>query len=152
MKKLPIADCRLPIKKLFAGRGFSRGGHDGGKRIGFLKQGGQLALGHRARLDQQFEPQRSFVGFFVNGSDFGDEFGLAAGAATSAIVRRHGRAATYDLFGNSSSCLVTFWNRPRQFNDSQGKGFGSYFEFGWIHATKLQIQSAIGNRQSAIQR
>jgi len=98
MKRLPIADCRLPIKQLFAGRSFARCGHDGSKRIGFLQESGQLADRHDTGLDQQFEPQGGFVRFFFDGSDFGDEFGLAAGAATGAVVCGHGRAAANDLF------------------------------------------------------
>jgi hypothetical protein len=45
-----------------------------------------------------------------------------------------------------------FGNCPAHFYNSQGKRFGSGFQFGWVHALKLQTQSAIGNRQSAISR
>ena len=88
MKKLPIADCRLPIKKSFSGSGFARCGHDGGEVVGFLQQRRQLARGHRRGFDEQFEPQRGFVRLFLDGSDFGNEFGLAAGAALGRFIHR----------------------------------------------------------------
>ena len=150
MKKLPIADCRLPIGELLPRRSFARRCHDCNKLVGFLQQGGQLACGHRARFNKQFEPQRGFIRLFLNGSDFGDEFGLAAGAATGAVIRRHRSAAADNLLGDDASGVVIFWNRPCKFDDTQGKGFGSSFEFSWVHGASLQPQSAIGNRQSAI--
>ena len=152
MNQLPIADCRLPIKKSFSGRGFARGGHDGGDLIGFLQQGGQLARGHRAGLNEQFNPQRSFIRFFFYGSDLGDEFRLAAGAATGTVICRHRSAAANDLLGDDAPGLVGLGDRARELDDSQRKGFRAGFEFSWIHGANLQTQSAIGNRQSAIQK
>ena len=134
MIELPIADCRLPIEALFAGRGFARGGHYGCQRIGFGKQRGQFLCGHRARFDEQFEPQRGFVSLLLDGSDFSDEFGLAAGVATG------------------TSSVVRFGNGARELDYSQRKSFRAGFEFRRIHGGNLQIQSAIGNRQSAISR
>ena len=152
MKKLPIADCRLPIKKSFSGSGFARCGHDGGEVVGFLQQRRQLARGHRRGFDEQFEPQRGFVSFLFHRSDFGDEFGLAARAATGAVIRRDRSAAANDLFGDGASRIVIFGNHPGQLDDPQGKGFGPGFQFDWVHVLELQIQSAIGNRQSAMQK
>ena len=88
--KLPIADCRLLIGESLGRGGFVGRGHDGCEFVGLLQQGGQLARGHEARFDQQFEPQSGFVGFFLDGSDLGNEFGLAAGPATGAVVSRAG--------------------------------------------------------------
>ena len=150
MKRLPIADCRLPINRSFARRGFARGGHDGSKRIGFRQESGQFFCRHDAGLNKQFEPQGGFVSFFFDGSNFCDEFGPAAGAATGTIVCGHRSATANDLFGDDTSSIIVFWNCPGQFDDSQGKRFCARFHFSWVHAPKLQTQSAIGNRQSAI--
>ena len=151
-KQLPVAGCRLPIGKSLSGRGFARCRHDRGEGAGFLQERRQFSRGHCPGFDEQFEPQCGFVGFFLNDSDFGDEFGVAAGAATGAIIRRHRSATANDLFGDDASGIVIFWNHLRQFNDSQGKRFGARFQFGWIHGAKLQTQSATGSRQPAIQR
>jgi hypothetical protein len=152
MTKLPIADCRLPIGNLLPRRSFARGGHDGRKLIGFSQERGQLALGHRSGFDEQFEPQRGFVRFFLDGSDFCDEFSLAAGAATGAVVRGHRSAAADNLFGNDASGVVGLGDGACELDDSQRKCFCASFEFSGIHGANLQTQSAIGNRQSAIQK
>ena len=152
MKRLPIADCRLPIKASFAGRGFARRGHDGSKFIGFFKQCGQFLRGHDAGFGEQLEPQSGFVGFLFDGANFGNEFCLTASAATGAVIRRHGSSAAQNLLGNDAPGIVVFGNCPAHFYNSQGKRFGSGFQFGWVPALKLQTQSAIGNRQSAISR
>ena len=143
MKRLPIADCRLPIDESFASRGFAGGGHDGGEFIGFLQKRGQFSRRHHSRFDQQFEPEGGFVGFLFDGSNFGNEFGLAARAATGAIICRNRGAATDPLFGDNASGIVVFGHGPRQFDDAQGESFGARFQFDWIHGGKLQIQSAI---------
>jgi hypothetical protein len=143
MNGLPIADCRLPINGSFAGRSFARGRHDGSKVVGFLQKRRQLARRHYARFDEQFEPQSRLVGFFFNRANFGYKFRPAPSTATGAIVRGHRSAAANDLFGDDTSGLVVFWNSPGQFDDSQGKRFGARFQFGWIHAPKLQTQSAM---------
>lgn len=151
MKKLPMADGRWPIKNLFAGCGFARSGHDGGQFVGFVEQVGQFARGHGAGFNQQFEPQRGFVGFFFDGSHLGDEFRLAARTATGAIIGGDGSSTADNLFGDDTRGLVVFWNRLGQFDDSQSKSFRAGFEFNRSHGVKLQTQSAIGNRQSSIQ-
>ena len=150
MKRLPIADCRLPIKASFAGRGFARRGHDGSKFIGFFKQCGQFLRGHDAGFGEQLEPQNGFVGFLFDGANFGNEFCLTASAATGAVIRRHGSSATQNLFSNDAASVIAFGNCPAHFDDAQGKGPGSGFQFDRVHASKLQTQSAIGNRQSPI--
>ena len=150
MKTLPIADCRLPIKKSFAGRGFARGGHDGCQCVGFVVQRGQFLCGHRAGFNEQFEPQRGFVSLFLDGADFGDEFSRTAGAATGAVICRHGSSAADNLSGDRPAGIVRFGNGARQLDDSQRKRFRAGFEFGRVHGANLQTQSAIGNRQSAI--
>ena len=150
MKRLPIADCRLPIKTSFAGRGFARPGHDGGEFIGFFEQRGQLFGRHDAGFGKQFEPQSGFVGLFLDGADFRNEFGLTARAATGAVICRHGSSAAQNLFGNDAASIVAFGNCPAHFDDAQGEGFRSGFQFDWVHGANLQTQSAIGNRQSAI--
>jgi len=152
MKILPIADCRLPINGSFAGCRLARGCHDGNQAVGFFEQGGQLLCGYDFGLNQQFEPQCRFVGFFFNRTDFGDEFRPASRATRRAIIRGHRDSAANDLLGNDPAGIVNFWNRAGQFDDSQRKGLGTSFEFNWVHGVKLQIQSAIGNRQSAIAR
>ena len=152
MNRLPIADCPLPIKKSLAGRRFARRGHDGGKLVGFFEQCGQFFCGHDAGFGEQFEPQSGFVGFLLDGADFGNEFRLTPSAATGAVIRRHGSSAAQNLFGNDAPGIVIFGNCPAHFDDSQGKRFGSGFQFDRVHAPKLQTQSAIGNRQLAIQK
>ena len=147
MNILPIADCRLPIGKLFARRRLTRGGHYGRKLVCFRKEGGELACGHRARFNKQFEPQRGFVSLFLNGSDLGNKFGLAAGPAAGAIIRRHRSTAANDLFRNGASGIIGFGVCTRELDDSQRKCFCAGFEFSWIHGTNLQTKSAIGNRQ-----
>ena len=149
MNELPIADCRLPINKSRARCSFARGGHNGSKLIGFRQQCRQFLAWHNAGLGQQFEPEGGFVGFLFNGSDFSNKFSLASRAATGAIVCRDRSSAANDLSRNrpAGSC---FWNGTGQFDDSQCKFFGAEFEFNGIHGMKLQTQSAIGNRQSAI--
>jgi hypothetical protein len=152
MKMLPIADCRLPINGSFAGSRLARGRHNGGQGVGFFEQGGQFFCRHDARFNQQFEPQGGFVGFFFDRANFGDEFRPAPRATRRAIIRGHRSSAPDDLFGDDATGIVIFWNRTGQFDDSQSKGFGAGFQFNWVHGVKLQIQSAIGNRQSAITR
>jgi hypothetical protein len=151
MTKLPIADCRLPIGKLFARRRFARGGRYGCEFVCFRKEGGELACGQRARFNKQFEPKCGFVRLFLDGSDFGDEFGLAAGAAAGAIIRRHRSTAANDLFGDNTPGVIGFRDCARELDDPQRKCFRTGFEFSWIHGANLQTKSAIGNRQSAIQ-
>jgi hypothetical protein len=150
MKRLPIVDCRLPITGSFAGRSFARGGHDGGEFVGFFEQRGQLFCGHDAGFSKQFEPQRSFVGFFFHGADFGNKFRLTPRPTTGAAIRRRGSSTSQNLFGNNAPSIVVLWNCPAHLDDPQGKRFGSGFQFGRVHLPKLQTQSAIGNRQSAI--
>jgi hypothetical protein len=152
MKTLPIADCRLPINRSFAGCRLTRGCHDGGQGVGFFQQRGQFFRRHDAGLNQQFEPQGGFVRLFLDRPNFRDEFSLTAGAATGAIVRRHRSAAANDLFGDDTAGIVIFGNCASQFDDPQREGFGACFQLGRIHGLKLQTQSAIGNRQSAIKR
>ena len=150
MKILPIPDCRLPIKESFAGRGFTRGCHDGSQLVGFFKQSGQFFCGHDASLREQFQPERGFVGFLFHEADFGNEFCRAACPTTGPVVCRHGSSAPQDLSGNDAARVVAFGNRPAHLDDPQGKGFCSRLKFGRMHNMKLQTQSAIGNRQSAI--
>ena len=148
--RLPIADCRLPIGKLLSRRSLARGRHDCRKLVRFGQKRGKFSLGHDAGLDEQFEPQRGFISLLLDCSNLGDEFGLTACPATGAVVSRHRSSASHDLPGNDTSRVVTFGNRSRQLNDSQGKSFGAGFQFSWSHDAKLQTQSAIGNRQSAM--
>jgi hypothetical protein len=150
MKILPIADCRLPINGSFAGRRLARGRHDGSQGIGFFEQGGQFLCGYDFGFYQQFEPQGGFVGFFFDRADFGDEFRPAPRAARRTIIRGHRGSAANDLFGNDPAGIVIFGNSTGQFDNPQRKSFGAGFQFNWVHNLKLQIQSAIGNRQSAI--
>jgi hypothetical protein len=152
VKRLLIADCRLPIVASFAGGGFARCGRDGCEFIGFGEKRGQLLCGHDAGFGEQFDPQRGCVGFLLNGSDFGNEFCLAAGAATGPVVRCHRGSAAQNLLCNHATGIVAFRNRPRHLNDAQGKGFCSGFQFDRVHAPTLQPQSAIGNRQSEMQK
>jgi len=149
---LPIADCRLPITESFAGRGLARRGHDGGQFIGFIEQRGQFFCGHDARFSKQLEPESGFVGFFLDGADFGNEFRLAARAATGTVISCYRSAAADNLSGNSPASIVGFRNGTGELDDSQRKSFRASLEFGWVHGANLQTQSAIGNRQSAIQR
>jgi hypothetical protein len=148
--KLPIADCRLSIGKLLSRRSLARGRHDCRKLVRFGQKRGKFSLGHDAGLDKQFEPQCRLVCFFFDRSNFGDEFSLATRPATSAIISRHRSSASHDLPGKDTSRVVTFGNRSRQLNDSQGESFGAGFQFSWGHGSKLQTQSAIGNRQSSM--
>ena len=155
MKILPIAGCRLPILKLFAGRGFAGGCHDGCQGVGFFKQGGQFICTHDAGFAQQFQPERSFIGLFFDRSDFGDEFrptaGAATGAATGAVIGRDRCAAADDLFGYGATGIIGFGDGACEFDNSQGECFGASLKFSGVHLPKLQIQPAIGNRQPAIQ-
>ena len=150
MKTLPIADCRLPINSSFAGRRLAGGRHDGSQGVGFFQQCRQFFCRHDARLNQQFEPQGSFVRFFLDRANFGNEFRPAPRAARRAIIRSHRSSATNDLLGNDAASIVILGNRTSQFDDPQGKRFGPGFQLDWVHLPKLQIQSVIGNRQSAM--
>ena len=152
MMKLPIADCRLPINGLFAGRGFARGGHDGGQFVGFVEQVGQLACGHDAGFNQQFEPKCGLVGFFFDDSDLGDEFRRTTRTATGAVVGGNGSSAADNLLGDGAGGVIILWNCLGQLDDSQSKSFCPGLEFNRSHGVKLQTQSAIGNRQSSIQK
>jgi hypothetical protein len=143
MKPLPIADCRLPITESFSGRRFSRCGHDGRQLVGFFEQGRQFFPRHNSRLDQHFQPQRGFVGFFFNGSDFGDEFGLTARTATGAVIGGDGSSAPQNLFGDDTTGIVALGNFAAHFDDAQSKSFCAGLEFGRVHGTNLQTQSAI---------
>jgi hypothetical protein len=152
MNELPIADCRLPINGSFGGRRFARGRHDGCQGVGFLQQDRQFFCRHQAGLNQQLKPQGRFIGFFFNRAYFGDELRPAPCPARCAIIRGYRSSTTNNLFGNHTAGIVIFGNGTGQFDDSQRKSFGPSFEFDWVHDVKLQIQSAIGNRQSAITR
>ncbi len=129
--RLPIADCRLPVRKSLSRRSFARGSHSAG-------------------LDEQFDPKCSFIRLLLDRTDLGEEFDLPAGATTRAIVRCDRSSTPHDLFGADASCIVISLNRPGQFDDSQGKGFGASLQFRWIHNSKFQIQPATGNRQPAM--
>ena len=148
--KLPIADCRLPIWESFSRRSLARGCHDCRKLVCFGQKRGKFSRGHDVGLDKQLDPQRRLVCFFFDRPDFGDEFGLTARTATGAIICSHRSSASHNLLGDDTSCVVIFWNRPCQLDDTQRKGFGSGFQFSWSHDAKLQTQSAIGNRQSSM--
>ncbi|HTY87514.1 MAG TPA: hypothetical protein VMB80_08625 [Candidatus Acidoferrum sp.] len=152
MKKLPMADGRLPINGSFAGRGFARASHDGGQGIGLLRQRRQFFYGHNAGFDRQFQPQRSFVGFLFHCADFGNELRLAARTATGAVICRHGGSTAQNLPGNDAASIIVLGDRPTHFDDSQGESFGAGFQFGWDPIPKLRIQLAMGNRQSALSR
>ncbi len=152
MNRLPIADCRLPIGNLLARRGDARCSHDSSEFVSFFQKRGELPCWHDVRFHQKFQPQCGFIGFLLDSPDFRDEFSLTAGTATGAIIRGYRSSAANDLFGDDSSCIVVFWNRPCKFDYSEREGFGSGFQFGRVHGANLQTQSAIGNWQSAIQR
>ena len=148
--RLPIADCRLPIGGSRSRGRFARSRHDGGEFVGFTQKRAEFACWHDAGLNEQFEPKRGFISLLLNDSDFRDEFSLTSGAATGPIVGRDRGATAQDLLGDHPARVIVLGNRSRQLDDSQGKGLGSGFQFGWVHAAKLQIQSPIANRQSAI--
>lgn len=141
----------LPICGLFAGRRLTGSGHDGSQRVRFFQQRRQFLYGHDTGFNQQFEPERGFVGFFFHGPDFGNECRRTARAATSPIICRHRRAAANNLRRNRAP-RGCFWNCAGQLDDSQCKFFRARFEFDGVHGIKSQIQSAIGDRQSAIPR
>jgi hypothetical protein len=148
--KLPIADCQLPIAKLATRDGFARGGHDGGEVVGFLQKSGELAFWNDSGFDQQFKPQSSFVGFFLNCPDFCCEFCFAPSAAGRTVVRSYGSSAANDLFCDDTPRIIRLGDGSRQLNDPKRKRFGSLFQFGGIHAPKLQKQSPLADRQSPI--
>jgi hypothetical protein len=152
MTKLPIADCRLPIAELSASGGFARGGHDGGQVVGFLQQRGEFALGNYSGFGKQLKPQRRFVRFFLNCSDFSDEFRFASSPTSRAVVRCHRGAAPNDLLCHDSSCVIGLGNGPGHFDYSERKGLGALFKFKGIHMPKLIGQSPIANRRSAIKK
>jgi len=167
--KWPMAAGRWPLATSFAGRSLARGGHDGGKLVGRCQQRGKLLFRPHARLDQQFEPEGGFIGFLFDRADFGNELRLASRPATGAIIGRHRGSTANNLRRNCPSGRC-FWDRVGQLDDSECKLFGSQFEFRRIHAIKRQtpktisnalplgwlartprvVESAIGNRQSAI--
>ena len=151
MMRFSIFDFRLPISGSLTGRCLARGRHDRSQSAGFFQLGGQFLCGYDFGFNQQFEPQCCLVSFFFDHADFGGEFRAATSAARRTIVRRHRSPTANDLSGNDTSSMVIFRNRASQLDDSQGKSFGSGFQFGWIHPPKLQIQSTIANRKSAIQ-
>ena len=145
---LPIADCRLPIAALRARSSFPRGRHDRSQIVRFLQQRRQLASGCDSRFTKQLEPQCGFVSLLLNCFDFSNEFRFASSAARCTIVRCHGGSASDNLLCDDSCGLICFGNRPRQFNNPQGKTFGALFQFKRVHRPKLQNQLAIANRQS----
>jgi hypothetical protein len=151
MRELPIADCRLPIWGLRARSGLARSCHDGGQIGCFLQDFHESLFRQNFRFTKQFQSQRSFIGFFFNNSNFRNEFSPASRATRRAVVCSNGCSAADNLPCNhtTGSC---FWNHVRQFDNSQCKSLRSGFEFRWVHRLKLQIQSAIGNRQSAIKK
>jgi hypothetical protein len=148
--KLPIANCQLPIKESLSCRSFARGHHDGRKLVCLGQKSRKLSGSHRSRFDQQFEPQCRLIRLFFDRADLGDEFSLTTSPATRPVICRHGSAAANDLLGNRPSGIVVLRNGPGQFNDAERKSFSSGLQFGGIHGSKLQTQSAIGNRQSAL--
>ena len=152
MKTLPIADCQLPISGSFDGCRFARGRHNGCQGVGFFKQGRHFFCGHDARFNQQFQPPGGLIGFFLNRADFGNKLRPAPRPTRRAVVRGYRSSAANDLFGDGTTCIVTFWNRTSQFDNPQRKSLCAGLQFNWIHGLKLQIQSTIGNRQSAITR
>jgi hypothetical protein len=150
MTRLPIADCRLPIIALPAGRRFTRCSHDSCEIVRFLQQGRQFASGQDSRFRKQFKPQRRFVCFFFNRPNFGNEFRFASSSARRPVVGGYRSSAADDLLGYNTSCIIGFGNRSRKFDDPKRKIFGALFQFCGTHAPKLQKQSPIANRQSAI--
>ena len=150
--RLPIADCRLPIRESLSRRSLARRSHYGGQLVRFGQKSRTLARRHSFGLDQQFEPKRRLISFFFNRADLGNKFGWAARSATGPIICRYrSRSATANnLLGNRTTSIVILGNGPRQIDDPPGKGFSASLQFGRIHGAKVQTQSAIGNQQSAI--
>ncbi len=148
--RFTIYDLRFTIRASLARRDFARRRHDRSEFVGFVQQCGEFPCRHDAGLDKQFEPQRGFIGFFLDRSDFGNEFGLTSRSTTRAIICCDRSSTPQDLLGNNAARVVVFGNCSAHPVDSQSKSLGSRLEFGWLHAAKLQIQSPISNRQSAI--
>ena len=152
MNKLPIADCQLPINGSFHGCCFARSRHDSCPGVGFRQQDRQFFDRHQAGLNQQFKPQGRFIGFFFNRAYLGNELRAAPRSARRAMIRGYRSSAANNLLRDSAAGIVIFGNGTGQFDNPQRKSLGSGFAFDWVHGVKLQIQSAIGNRQSAITR
>jgi hypothetical protein len=150
VRRLAIGKWRLPIGALRARCGFARRSHDGREVVRFLQQGGQLAGGLDARFGKQLKPQRRFIRFLFNSSDFGDEFSFASSAAGCPVIRGHRSAAADDLFGDDTPGVIGFWNCPRQLDNPKRKVFRALLQFLGVHAPKLPSQSPIANRQLAI--
>jgi len=148
--KLPISDFRFPIGESLSRRSLARGRHDCCKLVGFGQKRRKFSRGHDVGLDKQFEPQGRLVCLFFDHAELGDEFSLTARPATGAVVCSHRSAASHDLLGDDASCVVIFWNCPRQLDDPQGESFSSGFQFSWSHGAKLQTPSAIGDRRSSM--
>ena len=148
--RLPIADCRLPIKRSRAGGGFARSGHNGGQIIRFLKERRQFSGGNNSRLTERLEPERCFVRLLLHCSYFGNEFRLASSAARCAVICSDRSPTANNLICDSASGDIGFRNSPGQFDDSKGEAFGALFQFDGVHCRNVSEQSAIANRQSSI--
>jgi len=150
MRRLPIADCRLPIADSSIRRCFTRRRHNCGKVVRLLHNCGQLACGDNSRFSKKFEPESGFVGLFFESSDFCNKLGLASGPASCPIVCRDRSAAANDLILYHSSGFVRFRDCSRKLNYPKRKVFGALFQFGGVHTPKVLEQSPIANRQSSI--
>jgi len=152
MKILPMADGRWPINESFEGRCLAGGCHNRCQSVGLFQQRRQFFSRHDARLNQQLEPQVSFVRFLFDSTNFGDEFRPASLATRCAIIGRDGSPTVGNLPGNSAAGIVVPWNRAGQSHNPQRKCFGTTLKLNRVHIAKVQIQSAIGHRQPAITR
>ena len=170
MKKLPIADCRLPIetarllttagapiegvKALVVGFSISRYrlpgcGHNRCKFVGLLEKLSQSLPRDYLRFSEQFEPKSSFVSLFLNDPNFCREFCLAPRSATRSVVRRNRRPTSYQLRGDCPSGNRS-WDRSAKFENARRKRLGPSLQFPCVHERRIGCPSPIGNAQSPI--
>jgi type II secretory pathway pseudopilin PulG len=100
----PTAHCRFshsktenPKSKISRTGCLFRCNHDCGQLGGLLEEGNQFGMGQKLAFVDQIQPETAFVGFFLHGSQFCNEFGLAAGSACRAIIGSDTRSGTPQL-------------------------------------------------------
>jgi len=111
--------------------------HDHGENlICFILQIDQQFPFHQPCFNNQFHPIHTFVALFLNNSHFGNEFGVGASTAGSAVVGTNRRSAPEQLLSNHI-CRLILRQSFSQSNNPQGKSLCSVFEIFSIHGGNI---------------
>ena len=123
------------------------GGSDGsdddrGDLVAFAHQVGELGVREDAGFDEEFEPVRGLVGFFLDDGELVDEIGSRFPAARGSVVGADGRGRTKKLFADD---IGRSRGRQRfgQFDDPQRERLGPGLHRVLIHGVEMVTASIV---------